>query len=128
MMENVAAPRLSNMADGSPGARRATCGAASVRASGYVSEAPVDQATLVPGAAGLIDRDGAQTLLATLGFQLDEQTFSEVFDDVDSDDDNFLLLDEFITAVGMLKKSVLEVRSLDHFREAHHATPCALSP
>ena len=36
---------------------------------------------------------------------------SQVFDDVDSDDDGSITLEEFITAVGMLKKSVLEVTS-----------------
>ena len=35
----------------------------------------------------------------------------QVFDDVDSDDDGSITLEEFITAVGMLKKSVLEVTS-----------------
>ena len=58
----------------------------------------------------VIHRGEAQELLRTLGFLLDEQTFNEVFQDVDSDDDDALILEEFITCVGMLKKSVLEVR------------------
>jgi len=40
-------------------------------------------------------------------------TFDEVFDEVDSDDDGALLLEEFITCVGMIKKFVLEVMELE---------------
>ena len=54
-----------------------------------------------------------EELLRTLGFHLDHDTFVEVFDDVDSDDDGAITLEEFITCVGMLKKSVLEVRELE---------------
>jgi len=63
--------------------------------------------------ARLVTRLETQELLRTLGFLLDHDTFNEVFDDVDSDGDDALLLEEFITCVGMLKKSVLEVRALE---------------
>ena len=60
----------------------------------------------------------------------------QVFDECDSDDDGALLLEEFITCIGMLKKSVLEVRrtvdtwlpSLSDWEsvEQHYATVAAI--
>ena len=57
----------------------------------------------------------AQTewMLNQLGCTLDESTFTEIFDEVDSDSDGHLILGEFITAIGMLKQNMLEVLDLE---------------
>ena len=60
-----------------------------------------------------VTRPETRELLRMLGFHLDDLTFNEVFDDLDTDDDGALTLEEFITCIGMLKKSVLEVRELE---------------
>ena len=79
-----------------------------------------------------MSRSETQELLRSLGFHLDETTFLEVFDDVDSDDDDALILEEFITCVGMIKKSVLEVRELEasftRFRAADPKRKLSLVP
>jgi Ca2+-binding EF-hand superfamily protein/CRP-like cAMP-binding protein/anti-anti-sigma regulatory factor len=60
-----------------------------------------------------ITQKAAEDLLRTLGFHLDETTFLKVFNAVDSDIDGAITLEEFVTCLGMLKKSVLEVRELE---------------
>mmetsp|Transcript_30270 Transcript_30270/g.78638 ORF Transcript_30270/g.78638 Transcript_30270/m.78638 type:complete len:303 (-) Transcript_30270:305-1213(-) len=65
------------------------------------------------GFQSVVGQADALQCLHTLGFHLDELSFDEVFKECDSDDDGALLLDEFITCVGMLKKSVLEVHELE---------------
>merc|ERR1712196_528405 len=63
-------------------------------------------------------------ILHQLGCTLDEQTFTEIFDEVDSDADGQVEVDEFITALGMLKKNVLEIRELEQsFTQLRRARP-----
>ena len=52
-------------------------------------------------------------MLSELGCELDEQTYAEIFDECDSHGDGTLSLDEFVTALGMLKRNVLEVMQLE---------------
>ena len=54
----------------------------------------------------------AEWMLHTLGCSLDEHTFTEIFDETDSDGDGRLELSEFITAMGMLKRNLLELIDL----------------
>ena len=55
----------------------------------------------------------AEWMLHTLGCSLDEHTFTEIFDETDSDGDGRLELSEFITAMGMLKRNLLELIDLE---------------
>ena len=56
--------------------------------------------------------DGAQAAgggaLRELGFDLDEETFDEVFVEIDGDGDS-ITNEEFINGIGMLKREVLEI-------------------
>ena len=71
-----------------------------------------------PGAA---ETDGLHVLskvetgevLANLGLHLDDLTFSEVFDEVDADNDGHISHGEFVAALGMLKRSLVETRQLE---------------
>jgi Ca2+-binding EF-hand superfamily protein len=77
----------------------------------------------VGAADAVMTQPETQALLRTLGFHLDETTFLETFTDVDSDDDGAITLEELITCVGMLKRSVLEVRALER-SFARFRQPC----
>mmetsp|Transcript_23205 Transcript_23205/g.55929 ORF Transcript_23205/g.55929 Transcript_23205/m.55929 type:complete len:1314 (-) Transcript_23205:373-4314(-) len=52
-------------------------------------------------------------LMHELGFELDEHTFDDLFADVDYRGDGTVTRDELITALGMLKKNILEVMELE---------------
>ena len=59
-----------------------------------------------------IPRGKAFELMHVLGFELDEHTFEELFEEVDSRGEGTVTRDEFITALGMLKQNILEVRTV----------------
>ena len=61
----------------------------------------------------LVGKAAIEGMLRELGCALDEATFTEIFDEVDSDGDGNLVFDEFVTALGMLKRNVLEVMELE---------------
>ena len=61
----------------------------------------------------MVSKAAAEGLLRELGCSLDEATFTEIFDEVDSDGDGALVVEEFVTALGMLKRNVLEVMQLE---------------
>ena len=63
--------------------------------------------------AAVISKASAETLLHELGCELDEQSYAEIFDECDSDGDGTITVEEFITALGMLKRNVLEVMQLE---------------
>jgi len=48
-----------------------------------------------------------------LGFELDDHTFEELFEEVDSRGEGTVTRDELITALGMLKQNILEVMELE---------------
>ena len=52
-------------------------------------------------------------MLRELGCELDEHTFTEIFDEVDSDGSGYLQYDELVTALGMIKRNVVEVMKLE---------------
>jgi Ca2+-binding EF-hand superfamily protein len=60
-----------------------------------------------------IPRDFTMKLMHEIGFELDEHTFAEVFEEVDSRADGTVTLPELITALGMLKRNILEVMQLE---------------
>ena len=62
---------------------------------------------------GVVSKAQTEWMLNQLGCTLDESTFTEIFDEVDSDSDGHLILGEFITAIGMLKQNMLEVLDLE---------------
>ena len=66
-----------------------------------------------PTAAAWRGKAQTEWMLNQLGCTLDESTFTEIFDEVDSDGDGHLILGEFITAIGMLKQNMLEVLELE---------------
>ncbi|KAL3925759.1 MAG: hypothetical protein SGPRY_003574 [Prymnesium sp.] len=63
--------------------------------------------------APCITRSNTHRLMRDLGFDLDEHTFDELFEEVDSRGDGTVTRDELITALGMLKQNILEVNELE---------------
>ena len=60
-----------------------------------------------------IHKSDAEAMLRELGCELDEHTFTEIFDEVDSDGSGYLQYDELVTALGMIKRNVVEVMKLE---------------
>ena len=64
----------------------------------------------------------ATEMLVGLGFLLDDLSMEEVFDEVDGDGDGCITYEEFVTCIGMLKRNLLEVHTLEasftRFRQA----------
>lgn len=60
-----------------------------------------------------VHKSDAEAMLRELGCELDEYTFTEIFDEVDSDGSGYLQYDELVTALGMIKRNVVEVMKLE---------------
>mmetsp|Transcript_6690 Transcript_6690/g.16254 ORF Transcript_6690/g.16254 Transcript_6690/m.16254 type:complete len:532 (+) Transcript_6690:2117-3712(+) len=60
-----------------------------------------------------LPRSSVFDLMHELGFKLDEHTFEELFEEVDSRGDGTVTRSELITALGMLKQNILEVMDLE---------------
>jgi len=69
----------------------------------------------------IVTLDQAAEMLMKLGFVLDELSLEEVFEEVDVDGDGCITEVEFINCVGILKRNMLEVLTLEaaftRFRE-----------
>jgi Ca2+-binding EF-hand superfamily protein len=65
------------------------------------------------GAASVLTKTETEEVLQQLGLHLDQVTCAEVFDEVDADGDGKISHDEFIAAVGMLKRNIVETLQLE---------------
>ena len=61
----------------------------------------------------MVHKPQAAEALRELGFDLDEETFDEVFAEIDGDGDGSITNEEFINGIGMLKREVLEIMQLE---------------